>query len=53
MKTGSICNSPARSGTESHLYDALQMRLKEASVTAGLSATNITVVDRAQIPLTP
>jgi capsular exopolysaccharide synthesis family protein len=35
------------------LYDALQMRLKEASVTAGLSATNITVVDRAQIPLTP
>ncbi len=35
------------------LYDALQMRLKEASVTAGLSATNITVVDRAQIPLAP
>ena len=35
------------------LYDALQMRLKEASVTAGLSATNITVVDRAQIPVVP
>jgi capsular exopolysaccharide synthesis family protein len=35
------------------LYDALQMRLKEASVTAGLSATNITVVDRAQMPLAP
>jgi capsular exopolysaccharide synthesis family protein len=35
------------------LYDALQMRLKEASVTAGLSATNITVVDRAQVPLAP
>jgi len=35
------------------LYDALQMRLKEASVTAGLSATNITVVDRAQVPLVP
>jgi capsular exopolysaccharide synthesis family protein len=35
------------------LYDALQMRLKEASVTAGLSATNITVVDRAQIPQYP
>jgi capsular exopolysaccharide synthesis family protein len=33
------------------LYDALQMRLKEASVTAGLAATNITVVDRAQIPI--
>ena len=35
------------------LYDTLQMRLKEASVTAGLSATNITVVDRAQVPLEP
>ena len=35
------------------LYDALQMRLKEASVTAGLSATNITVVDRAQVPVYP
>ncbi len=35
------------------LYDTLQMRLKEASVTAGLSATNITVVDRAQIPFIP
>ena len=33
------------------LYDALQMRLKEASVTAGLSATNITVVDRASVPV--
>ncbi|MGD0786530.1 MAG: polysaccharide biosynthesis tyrosine autokinase [Terracidiphilus sp.] len=35
------------------LYDALQMRLKEASVTAGLSATNITVVDRASVPMVP
>ena len=35
------------------LYDALQMRLKEASVTAGLSATNITVIDRAQVPFVP
>lgn len=35
------------------LYDALQMRLKEAGVTAGLSATNITVIDRAQLPLAP
>jgi succinoglycan biosynthesis transport protein ExoP len=35
------------------LYDALQMRLKEASVTAGLSATNITVVDPAEVPLYP
>jgi capsular exopolysaccharide synthesis family protein len=35
------------------LYDTLQMRLKEASVTAGLSATNISVVDRAQVPFIP
>ncbi len=35
------------------LYDALQMRLKAASVTAGLSATNITVVDQAVVPLYP
>lgn len=35
------------------LYDTLQMRLKEASVTAGLSAANIAVVDSAQIPTTP
>ena len=35
------------------LYDALQMRLKEASVTAGLSATDITVIDRAQVPFVP
>ena len=36
-----------------NLYDALQMRLKEASVTAGLSATNIMVIDRAQVPFVP
>ena len=35
------------------LYDALQMRLKEASVTAGLSATDITVIDPAQVPFIP
>ncbi len=35
------------------LYDTLQMRLKEASVTAGLSAANITVVDGAQVPYIP
>ena len=35
------------------LYDTLQSRLKEASVTAGLSAANITVVDRAEVPLAP
>jgi capsular exopolysaccharide synthesis family protein len=36
-----------------NLYDTLQMRLEEAGVTAGLSAANITVVDRAQIPFIP
>jgi succinoglycan biosynthesis transport protein ExoP len=35
------------------LYDTLQMRLKEASVTAGLSAADVAVVDSAQIPITP
>ena len=35
------------------LYDTLQMKLKEASVTAGMSAANITVVDRAEVPFVP
>ena len=35
------------------LYDTLQIRLKEATVTAGLSAANITVVDSAQVPFLP
>jgi capsular exopolysaccharide synthesis family protein len=35
------------------LYNTLQIRLKEASVTAGLSAANITVVDGAQVPYLP
>jgi succinoglycan biosynthesis transport protein ExoP len=35
------------------LYDTLQMRLKEATVMAGLSATKITVVDLAQVPDLP
>ncbi len=35
------------------LYDTLQSRLKEASVTAGMSAASITVVDRAEVPLAP
>jgi capsular exopolysaccharide synthesis family protein len=35
------------------LYDTLQMRLKQASVSAGLSAANITVVDRAEVPYVP
>jgi capsular exopolysaccharide synthesis family protein len=35
------------------LYDTLQMKLKEATVTAGLSAANVTVVDSAQLPYLP
>jgi succinoglycan biosynthesis transport protein ExoP len=35
------------------LYDTLEMKLKEASVTAGMSAANITVVDRADVPFIP
>lgn len=36
-----------------NLYDTLELRLKEASVTAGLSAANITVLDRAEVPFVP
>ena len=35
------------------LYDTLELRLKEASVSAGLTAANITVLDRAEIPFVP
>jgi len=35
------------------LYDTLQTNLKEATINAGMSAANITVVDRAEVPLTP
>jgi polysaccharide biosynthesis transport protein len=35
------------------LYDTLQMRLKQASISAGMSAANITVVDRATVPFVP
>ena len=35
------------------LYDDLQMRLKEASISAGMTAANITVVDRATVPFVP
>jgi polysaccharide biosynthesis transport protein len=35
------------------LYDNLQMRLKEASISAGMTAANITVVDRATVPFVP
>lgn len=35
------------------LYDTLQMTLKQAMVSAGLSAASITVVDSAQVPYAP
>jgi capsular exopolysaccharide synthesis family protein len=35
------------------LYDTLQTNLKEATISAGMSAANITVVDRAGVPLSP
>lgn len=35
------------------LYDTLQTNLKEATINAGMSAANITVVDRAEVPLSP
>ena len=37
----------------SDLYDALQTRLKEAGITAGLSTNTIDVVDRATVPARP
>ena len=37
----------------SDLYDALQTRLKEAGITAGLNANQIDIVDRATTPALP
>jgi succinoglycan biosynthesis transport protein ExoP len=37
----------------SDLYDALQTKLKEAGITAGLNSNNIDVVDRATEPVHP
>jgi capsular exopolysaccharide synthesis family protein len=44
-----------RHGAESasDLYDALQTRLKEAGITAGLNANQIDIVDRATVPARP
>jgi polysaccharide biosynthesis transport protein len=36
-----------------NLYDTLQTNLKEATISAGMSAANITVIDRAEFPLSP
>jgi len=35
------------------LYEGLQKRLKEASVSAGLTASNLRIVDRAEVPINP
>ncbi|MGB0063014.1 MAG: polysaccharide biosynthesis tyrosine autokinase [Terracidiphilus sp.] len=35
------------------LYDTLQTNLKEATINAGMAAANITVIDRAEVPLAP
>jgi capsular exopolysaccharide synthesis family protein len=37
----------------SELYDGLQMKLKEAGITAGLAATNVDIIDEASIPPFP
>lgn len=37
----------------SELYDALQMKLKEAGITAGLNSNDIDIIDRASIPPFP
>lgn len=37
----------------SELYDGLQMKLKEAGVTAGLNSNNVDIIDRASIPPFP
>ena len=39
--------------TNRQLYDGLLQRLKEAGVSAGLRASNIRVVDAAEVPLRP
>jgi len=37
----------------SALYDALQMKLEEAGITAGMNSTNVDVIDRASVPIYP
>ena len=39
--------------TNKQLYDGLLQRLKEAGVSAGLRASNVRVVDTAEVPLQP
>lgn len=35
------------------LYDALELKLQEAGITAGLNSNNVDVIDRATLPLAP
>lgn len=39
--------------TSSELYDALQLRLEEAGITAGLNSNSLEVVDHANLPVIP
>jgi len=39
--------------TNKQLYDGLLQRMKEASLSAGLTASNIRVVDQADVPVAP
>jgi len=39
--------------TSSELYDALQLRLEEAGITAGLNSNSMEVVDKANLPVIP
>ena len=41
------------SETNKQLYDGLLQRMKEASLSAGLTASNIRVVDQADVPVEP
>jgi capsular exopolysaccharide synthesis family protein len=46
-----ILKHSAESAAE--LYDALQLRLQEAGITAGLNSNNVDIIDRATIPVGP
>lgn len=46
-----ILKHDAESAAE--LYDALELRLQEAGITAGLNSTGIDVIDRAALPSVP
>ncbi|MGC2163464.1 MAG: polysaccharide biosynthesis tyrosine autokinase [Silvibacterium sp.] len=37
----------------SELYDALEMKLEEAGITAGMNSTNVDVIDLAAVPVYP